>query len=94
VNSTPQDYRLFGVPIGKFGIFASLVIAVATGFLSFFAMTFLSILGVSIYKGISGSPVTLAISYKYIAFPTSIVVLVVTLIALMALWIRRKRLGY
>jgi hypothetical protein len=62
--------------------------------MSFFGLTFLSIIGVAIYKGISGSPITLAISYKYIAFPASILVLLLSLAFLMALWVRRKRLGY
>jgi ABC-type Mn2+/Zn2+ transport system permease subunit len=53
-------------------------------------MTFLSIVGVSIYKGITNSPITLAISYKYIAFPAGVLVLVVSLAFLMTLWVRRK----
>jgi uncharacterized membrane protein len=82
--------RLFGVPVGDFGFFASLLVAVSAGFLTFFAMTFLSIIGVSIYKGITHSPITLAVSYKYIAFPAGVLVLVVALAFLMTLWVRRK----
>jgi uncharacterized membrane protein len=82
--------RLFGVPVGDFGFFASLLVAVSAGFLTFFAMTFLSILGVSIYKGITHSSITLAVSYKYIAFPAGVLVLVVSLAFLMTLWVRRK----
>jgi hypothetical protein len=89
-----QDFTLFGIPIGRLGFFQSLIISVAMGFMSFFGLTFLSIIGVAIYKGISGSPITLAISYKYIAFPASILVLLLSLAFLMALWVRRKRLGY
>jgi len=82
---------LFGVPIGDFGFFQSLLIPVVAGFMAFFLLTFLSIVGVSIYKGITGSPVTLAISYKYIAFPAAVVVLVVSLVAMLGLWLRRQR---
>jgi uncharacterized membrane protein len=82
--------RLFGVPVGDFGFFASLLVAVAAGFLTFFAMTFLSIVGVSIYKGITHSQITLAVSYKYIAFPAGVLVLLVALIFLMTVWVRRK----
>jgi len=89
-----QDFTLFGVPIGRLGFFQSLIIAVAMGFMSFFGLTFLSIIGVAIYKGISGSHITLAISYKYIAFPASILVLLLSLAFLMALWVRRKRLEH
>ena len=89
-----QDFTLFGIPIGRLGFFQSLIISVAMGFMSFFGLRFLSIIGVAIYKGISGSPITLAIIYKYIAFPASILVLLLSLAFLMALWVRRKRLGY
>jgi uncharacterized membrane protein len=82
--------RLFGVPVGDFGFFASLLVAAAAGCLTFFAMTFLSIIGVSIYKGITHSPVTLAVSYKYIAFPAGVLVLLVALIFLLTVWVRRK----
>jgi uncharacterized membrane protein len=82
--------RLFGVPVGDFGFFASLLVSVAAGFLTFFAMTFLSIVGVSIYKGITHSPITLAVSYKYIAFPAAVLVLLVALTFLMTVWVRRK----
>jgi hypothetical protein len=82
--------KLLGIPVGDFGFFATLLVAASAAMLTFFAMTFLSIIGVSIYKGISGSPVSLAVSYKYIAFPTACVVLAVALVYLMTVWARRK----
>ncbi len=85
--------RLFGVPVSDFGFFQSLLLPVVAGFFTFFSMTFLSIIGVSIYKGITHSPVTLDFSYKYIAFPAAIVVLVLSFFFLMFLWVRRKRQG-
>jgi uncharacterized membrane protein len=93
VSETTQDFKLFGVPLGDFGFFQSLMIPVAAGFLTFFATTFLSIIGVSIYKGITHSRVTLDVSYKYIAFPAGVLVLVVSFFFLMALWVRRKQRG-
>jgi uncharacterized membrane protein len=89
----PGKVTLFGAPISDFGFFASILIAVVAGFLTFFGMTFLSIVGVSIYKGITHSPVTLDVSYKYIAFPTAVVVLAGGLVFMMALWVRRMRAG-
>lgn len=68
----------------------SVLLAVATGFLTFFAMTFLSIIGVSIYKGLTHSAVTLAVSYKYIAFPTALIVLAAALVFLLTVWAKRK----
>ncbi len=82
--------KLLGIPVGDFGFFATLLVAASAAMLTFFATTFLSIIGVSIYKGISGSGVSLAVSYKYIAFPTACVVLAVSLVYLMTVWARRK----
>jgi hypothetical protein len=82
--------KLLGIPVGDFGFFATLLVSAAAGALTFFALTFLSIIGVAIYKGISGSAVSMAVSYKYIAFPTACVVLLVSLVYLMTVWVRRK----
>ena len=89
MESTPR--RLFGVPVGDFGFFQTILVSVSLGFMAFFAGTFLSILGVSIYKGITHSPVTLDVSYKYISFPFSILVLLAASTYLMTLWVQRKR---
>jgi hypothetical protein len=84
--------KLFGVPMGDFGLFASTLIAVALGFMTFFGVTFLSIFGLVIYNA-AGHAVTLDTSYKYIALPAGIVVLVVSFAVLMGLWVRRKLTG-
>jgi len=84
--------KLFGIPMGGFGLFASTLIAVALGFMTFFAVTFLSIFGLVIYNA-AGHAVTLDTSYKYIALPAGIVVLVVSFTVLMGLWVRRKLTG-
>lgn len=76
--------------MGDFGFFASLLLATSAGFLTFFAMTFLSIIGVSIYKGVTHSPISLAVSYKYIAFPAGVLMFASALVFLMAIWVRRK----
>lgn len=86
-----ETKRIFGIPVGDFGLFATVLISVTLGFMAFFAGTFLSIIGVSIFKGITHSPVTLAISYKYISFPFSVVVLIVAFTYFMTLWVERKR---
>jgi hypothetical protein len=85
--------KLLGIPVGDFGFFATLLVSAAAGALTFFALTFLSIIGVAIYKGVSGSGVSMAVSYKYIAFPAACVVLAVSLVYLMSVWVRRKMRG-
>jgi hypothetical protein len=84
-----NTFRLFGVPFGDFGLFASLLIAVALGFMTFFGVTFLSIFGLMIYN-LRGHDVPLDMSYKFIALPAGIFVLIVCLAAMFAIWLRRK----
>jgi hypothetical protein len=81
--------KFFGVPLGDFGLFTSLLMALAVGFLSFFLFTFLAIVGIMIYNGM-GHQVDYAESYKYISFPAGCVVLAISLIFFGTLWLRRK----
>jgi hypothetical protein len=81
--------RFFGIPVGDFGFFTSLLMAVAVGFLSFFLFTFLAIVGIMIYNGM-GHRVDYAESYKYISFPAGCVVLAISLVFFGTLWLRRK----
>jgi hypothetical protein len=84
--------RVFGIPLGDFGFFTSVLMAFTVGFLSFFLFTFLAIVGVMIYNGM-GHRVDYAASYKYISFPAACVVLVASLIFFATLWLRRKTSG-
>ncbi|MGA9719946.1 MAG: hypothetical protein WBQ79_16820 [Acidobacteriaceae bacterium] len=85
-----NSFRLFGVPIGDFGLFASVLISVALGFMAFFGITFLSIFGLMIYNRAGGHQVTLDTAYKFIGLPAGIFVLIVSLAAMFAIWLRRK----
>jgi hypothetical protein len=82
--------RLFGVPVGDFGLFASTLIALALGFMTFFGVTFLSIFGLMIYNRGGAHHVPLDTSYKFIALPAGIFVLIVSLSALLGIWLHRK----
>jgi hypothetical protein len=82
--------RVWGVPIGDFGLFASTLIAVALGFITFFGVTFLSIFGLMIYNRAGGHHVTLDTAYKFIALPAGIFMLIVSLAALLGIWLHRK----
>ncbi len=93
MTETTQTFRILGVPVGDFGFFASILVSVALGFMTFFAMTFLSIVGVSIYKGVTHSAITLDVSYKYIALPCGVLMLVTSFVFFMTLWVNRKRRG-
>jgi TRAP-type C4-dicarboxylate transport system permease small subunit len=85
--------RLFGIPYGDFGLFASVLIAAALGFMTFFAVTFVSIFGILIYNGVTHHAVDLSASYKYIALPAGSLVLVVALSVLGSVWLRRRLTG-
>ncbi len=85
-----NTFRLFGVPFGDFGLFASMLIALALGFMAFFGVTFLSIFGLLIYDHAGGHNVPLDMSYKFIGLPAGIFVLIVSLAAMFAIWLRRK----
>jgi hypothetical protein len=82
--------RVCGVPIGDFGLFASTLIALALGFMTFFGVTFLSIFGLMIYNGAGHHHVTLDTGYKFIALPAGIFVLIVSLAVLLGIWLHRK----
>lgn len=83
----------FGLPIGDFGLFASLLISLASGFLAFFLTTFVGIVSILFYNTIGHHSVDFALSYKVFALPVGIAVLAVSLVVLGFLWLRRKFAG-
>jgi hypothetical protein len=92
-GTSPDTIRICGVPVGDFGIFSSTLIALALGFITFFGVTFLSIFGLMIYNHAGGHHVTLDTSYKFIALPAGIFVLIVSFAGLLIIWLRRKLTG-
>jgi hypothetical protein len=93
-SSSRDSFSLFGIPIGDFGLFATALISLALGFIAFFGTTFLSIFGLMIYNAAGDHHVTLDTSYKFIALPAGIFVLIVSFAALFAIWLRRKFSGH
>jgi hypothetical protein len=89
-GTTTGTTQICGIPLGDFGLFASTLIALALGFIAFFGVTFLSIFGLMIYNRAGGHHVTLDTSYKFIALPAGIFVLIVSLAGLLAIWLRRR----
>lgn len=91
---TDNEAKLFGIPIGRFGLFFSLLLSVAAGFMAFFFTTFFAIFGVAIYDGIHHlSMQNLAISYKFISAPIGVMAMLFSLAYLMSIWVRRKISG-
>jgi uncharacterized membrane protein YphA (DoxX/SURF4 family) len=80
---------LFGVPVGEFGWFASLLIGAASGFVAFFLATFVGIFGILIYNATTHHTVDLAFSYRYGGITFGGLVLVLAWSYLGTLWVRR-----
>ncbi|HUZ04728.1 MAG TPA: hypothetical protein VMU62_05180 [Acidobacteriaceae bacterium] len=93
-SAETNDATFFGIPVGRFGFFSSLLLSAATGFMAFFLTTFCSIFGVMLYDGIHHlSLQNLNISYKFIAAPVGLTALLFSLAYLLSLWVRRKLAG-
>jgi hypothetical protein len=82
--------RLLGIPLGDFGLFSALLLALASGFLAFFGTCFLAIVGLLCWNLIGHNHVDYADSYLYIAFPAGLAVLAIGLVFFITVWLRRK----
>jgi hypothetical protein len=90
-DANPKNRGLvFGLPLGNFGLFASVLISFSAGFLAFFLTTFFGIFGILFYNSIGGHTADYARAYKDFALPVGIAVLLVCLLFFGFLWIRRK----
>jgi hypothetical protein len=85
--------RLLGIPLGDFGLFSALLLALASGFLAFFASCFLSILALLFWNLIGHNHVNYADSYRYVAFPLGLAVLAFGLVFFTGAWLRRRISG-
>ncbi len=86
----PVRSGLFGLPVGDFGLFASGLIAVALGLAGFCGSCFLAIVGILLYNSAGHHAVDYAISYRYIALPVGVAVMLGSGLVLAALWVRRQ----
>jgi len=92
-SNTRRGPAIFGVPFGDFGLFASLLISLALGFVTFFGVTFLSIFVILLMNAAGHQNIDLSHGYKYVAFPAGLAVLTVSLLTLGVVWVRRRLLG-
>jgi hypothetical protein len=92
VPATPRTIGagyLFGIPLGDLGWFGSLLIAVASGFLAFFASTFLAIVVVLIDNSATHANIDFAVTYRRVGLPVGLTVLIVASAYLGSLWFKR-----
>lgn len=85
--------RFFGIPLGDFGLFSSLLLSFSLGFASFFLATFLAIFTLLFYNEGGHHNVDFADTYKFVGLPVGLVVLAASLVFFGSLWIRRKVSG-
>ena len=81
--------RLFGAPIGDLSVFQTVLGTVAVGFASFFAATFLGILGMSVASMVKHRMLDYSIAYKFVGLPVGVLMLFATGLYLGAILIKR-----
>lgn len=81
---------VLGFPLEGFSLFQSLLLAVASAFLTFFAATCVSIFALLAWNVLGGHTVSYVDTYLYVGFPAGVLVLVVALPFFLILWVRAK----
>ena len=84
-----QQGRLFGIPLGDLGWFASLLIGAAVGVIGFFATTFVGIFGIMIYNSVAHANVDYEYAYARGGLTVGILTLVAAWGYLGTLWVKR-----
>ena len=81
---------LFGVPVGDLGWFTSLIMSIASGFVAFFAATFLAIITILLLNSFAHKNLDFTLSYRAIGLPIGLAVLVLAGVYLGTLWAKRQ----
>jgi hypothetical protein len=91
VSQGARDHgRLLGFPLEGFSLFQSLLLALASAFLTFFATTCVAIFSLLAWNMLGGHSVNYADTYRYVGFPAGLLVLVIALPLFLGLWVRAK----
>ena len=87
----PKETTVFGLRIGRLGLFPRVLMTGACAFIAFFVAFLLGIIGVSIFDSVKGISITnLNDAYLYIAGPVGIVAFGACAIYLIGGWARAK----
>jgi hypothetical protein len=82
---------IFGFPLKGFGLFAGLLLAVASAFFTFFATTCLAIFALLAWSVFDKHALSYAAdTYLYVGAPAGVLVLVVAAPFFLTLWVRGK----
>ena len=90
VQNEQRGGKIFGFPLRGFGLFSSILLALASAFFVFFAFTCISIFALLIWNFGGHHSVDYADSYRYVGFPAGMIVLVLALPFFLVLWVRAK----
>jgi len=82
--------RIFGFPLEGFSLFQSLLLTLASAFLTFFATTCVAIFALLAWNVIGGHAVDYTDTYRCVGLPAGVLVLVVALPLFLAVWVRAK----
>lgn len=93
MSANAQPARVLGIPIGDIGLFPSLFLALAVGFMAFFASCFLAILSLLVWNTATHGHISYVDTYRYVALPTGVAVMVMGMIWVTGSWLRRKFAG-
>jgi TRAP-type C4-dicarboxylate transport system permease small subunit len=93
MTASTQPARLLGVPLGDFGFFSCILLSLASGLLTFFATLFLSIVSLLVWNSATHQDISYADTYRYVAFPIGVIVMVCAFFFFLGTWIRRKFSG-
>lgn len=89
-SQRPSGGTVLGFPLDGFGLFTSLLLALAAAFFTFFALTCLAIFFLLGWNLFGHHAVNYADSYLYIGAPAGVLVLILALPVFGALWVRGK----
>ena len=81
---------VLGFPLEGFGLFTSLLLAVAAAFFTFFASTCIAIFSLLAWNLIGQHTVNYADSYRFVGLPAGALVLALALPVFGTLWVRAK----
>jgi hypothetical protein len=93
MEQTAQGGRgktVFGFPLEGFSLFQSLLLAIASAFLTFFATTCVAIFTLLAWNVLGGHSVSYVDTYRYVGLPAGVLVLAVGLPFFLVLWMRAK----
>jgi hypothetical protein len=90
INPGKSSGRFLGFPLEGFGFFTSLLLALSSGFFTFFLVTALSIFGLLVWNQILHHRVNYANSYLFFGIPAAIAIWSISLTVFGALWVRAK----